>query len=196
MAKQISLNIDALDADSKRAVLNGFQQAGDVPYLHAATRLGNVEVVAEYLSESGGGDVNVRDSGNRTMAHIAARVPGVACSTLLEMYRDQGGDLDAQANGGLSILHIATFWRNQDAMRQLLEAGANPNIQNLQGDTPLMVALLNDDLEGARTLLEFNASPVIANARGQTPLDACVSLDAMQLVQKAISTRTLRLPGL
>lgn len=196
MAKQTSLSIDDLDADDKRTVLNGFKQAGDTPYLHAATRLGNIEVVAEYLSEPGSEGVNVRDPSNRTMAHIAVRTPGIACSALLEMYRSQGGDLDAQANGGLSILHAATFWKNQDAVRQLLEAGANPDIRNLQGDTPLMTALAHDDLESAQALLDFNADPTLVNTRGQAALDICTSLDAMQLVQKALNTHTLRLPGL
>lgn len=195
MAKQ-TVSIDDLDADAQRTVLSNFQQTGDVPFLHAAARLGNFEAVAEYLADPSSAGVNVRDPGQRTMAHVAVRRPGASCTALLKVYRNHRGDLDAQANGGLSILHVAAFWKNHEAVRQLLEAGANPDLRNLQGETPLMVALAHDDLESAQALLDFNADPTLVNARGQTALDICTSLDAMQIVQRALGAGTMRLPGL
>ena len=56
-------------------------------------------------------------------------------------------------------------------MRALLEAGANPNVRQQGGFTPLHTAAHNDDATLARLLLDHGADPDIAADDGKTPRD-------------------------
>ena len=56
--------------------------------------------------------------------------------------------------------------------RLLLEAGADPNVQDAYGNTPLHnVCAYSDDAETARMLLAAGANPNVLNGLGQTPME-------------------------
>jgi len=62
----------------------------------------------------------------------------------LEMLRflvSHGGDPNAKALHGESILHIAVFNRDSSTVEYLLEQGAAVNTENAFGETPLKIAL-------------------------------------------------------
>ena len=61
---------------------------------------------------------------------------------------------------------------NDDAaqVRQLLKAGANPNVRNKLDTTPLLEAAFHSNLEIIEALLDAGADPNVAGADGQTPL--------------------------
>jgi len=67
-----------------------------------------------------------------------------------------------------SVLNAAVAY--PEALRYLLERGANPNRSNDFGKTPLMYAAQQNAYEGARLLLEHGAYP---NARTRPPTDEC-----------------------
>ena len=52
----------------------------------------------------------------------------------------------------------------------LLEHGADPNHQNLEGNGPLTGAGLFGRLDTTRLLLEAGADPRLQNAKGETPI--------------------------
>ena len=55
-------------------------------------------------------------------------------------------------------------------VRQLLNAGANPNVRNELNTTPLLEAAFNSNTEIIEALLDAHADPNAAGADGQTPL--------------------------
>lgn len=75
-----------------------------------------------------------------------------------------------------SALHVAAFLGQDSVVRQLLEAGFDPNVQNGLGSAPLHNAAYNGHLESARLLIGAGARTNVVNHRGATPLlYACLS---------------------
>lgn len=72
-------------------------------------------------------------------------------------------------NGSTPLLVAAG---NDDAaqVRQLLKAGADPNVRNTLGTTPLLEAAFLSNSEIIKALLDAGADPNAAGADGQTPL--------------------------
>ncbi len=75
---------------------------------------------------------------------------------------------------GESALHIVTQRRDELWIRFLTEKGANPNIADKNGVTPLQVATSLGYVEGAEALLKAGASIDVANSTGETPLISAV----------------------
>ncbi|WP_264337898.1 ankyrin repeat domain-containing protein, partial [Wolbachia endosymbiont (group A) of Cheilosia soror] len=84
---------------------------------------------------------------------------------------------------GTTLLHV---FAGQDAMRDLLEAGANPNIQDNKGKTPLHdTALYNCQYEDVDCLLGLQANPNIQDNKGKTPLHyyaACCTSESRRVM--------------
>jgi uncharacterized protein len=79
-----------------------------------------------------------------------------------------------RAQDGFTALHLACFFGGADAVRVLLEAGADPNPPQ---DNPMSVAPLHSaaaarDREAVRLLLEAGADPNARQHGGYTALDA------------------------
>lgn len=60
--------------------------------------------------------------------------------------------------------------QNIEKVRELLQARADPNIQNNNGNTALMAACLRNNVDIVRELLQAGANPNIRNNRGITAL--------------------------
>lgn len=71
----------------------------------------------------------------------------------------------------------------------LLKAGANPEVTNTNGDTPLLVACLNNNFGVAKRLLDVNANATVANKDGVTPLLAAMNHDNMEMFQALIAAK-------
>lgn len=69
---------------------------------------------------------------------------------------------------GTRALHAAAFGRFASSVRCLLNAGANPDVTNSAGSTPLMLA--NNSSEVVAELLKGGANPAFANGTGTTAL--------------------------
>ena len=70
--------------------------------------------------------------------------------------------------GGTTPLMYAALYGGASPVRQLLDAGADPNASNEAGATALMWAIDNPDV--TRLLLERGANASVRSADGQTPL--------------------------
>lgn len=79
-------------------------------------------------------------------------------------------------DSGESALHIVAARSDALYLRVLLGRGANANITDARGNTPLMVAVEKDFREGIDILIENHAQVNLANASGETPLIRAVQM--------------------
>ena len=75
-------------------------------------------------------------------------------------------NLDAVSQHNFSALHYAVKYKQLTMVRQLLEAGADPNIKNQDGQTPLNLVLCDKRLAKMKELLQkFNATAELGSCR-------------------------------
>lgn len=117
--------------------------------------------------------------------------------TFLKAVRDRDGDKvsDLLNRPGTTVvdsrdlvsgdtgLHIVVERRDEVWLRFLLLKGANPNIENKQGETALMLATSLRFVDGAETLLKHKADVNQANRSGETPLIRAVQFGSLELVR-------------
>lgn len=75
---------------------------------------------------------------------------------------------------GHTALHIVTERRDSVWIKFLAQKGANPNIADKSGTTPLMLAVNLGFVEGAEALIKAGARVDVTNAAGETPLISAV----------------------
>ena len=88
---------------------------------------------------------------------------------------------------GESGLHIVVKRRDLPWLGFLLGNGANINLRDNQGNTPLMAAALIGNEEATDLLLRVGAAPNVANSRGETPLITAVQTRNVNLVRLLLS---------
>jgi ankyrin repeat protein len=77
---------------------------------------------------------------------------------------------DVVDGSGSTPLLLAASHSDAAQVRQLLKAGANPNVRNNLDTTPLLEAAFQSNFEIIKALLDAGADPNAAGADGQTPL--------------------------
>lgn len=75
----------------------------------------------------------------------------------------------------VSALHVCAVRGLARCTRMLLDAGANPDLQNLEGNTPLHIAAAGGYTATVSALLERQADRTIVNELGQTALHMAVA---------------------
>lgn len=89
-------------------------------------------------------------------------------------YRDDSGD---------AAIHIVTASRDLTWLRFLMGKGADLNVANRSGDTPLIIAARIGFAEAADSLLSRGAQVDKPNRRGETPLIIAVQQRNLPLVR-------------
>jgi ankyrin repeat protein len=82
--------------------------------------------------------------------------------------RDRPEAVNAKGPSGWTPIMYAALYGDGDAVRLLLDKGANPNARNNQGGTALMYAIDNE--EKTRLLLDHGADPNLHSGEGRTAL--------------------------
>jgi ankyrin repeat protein len=134
--------------------------------LISASARGDLEVSSFLIQR--GADVNIQDKqGYTALLHaIEARYEDVE-KILLDH-----PNLDPHARGLNGITALGSYvWRERtDAVKKLLERGANVNAQDNDGDAPLHGAAQNGNVELIDLLIDKGADPNLKNKLGGTPL--------------------------
>jgi ankyrin repeat protein len=84
-------------------------------------------------------------------------------------------------------LHIVIARNDEVWTRFLLQRGADPNIRNKKGVTPLQLATALGFVEGADALIKGGANVNVADQTGETPLIAAVHARNLALVRLLLS---------
>jgi len=98
-----------------------------------AAKSGDIEALKQMLSD--GFDINTQDKKLNTALHFATKHQQYATMSFLI---EQGADLMIQNDWLSTPLHLCE--KDMDAIRILLEAGANPNIKDKDYDYPYYFA--------------------------------------------------------
>jgi len=151
----------------------------DQALLYAVVRAGEVEL-AERLIEAGA-DPNSTNRNNWTCLQEAARRGNVEMlRTLLSapgILIDYSGEEDYWPP-----LHQAAHHRHLDAVKVLVEHGAQVDVRNQAGATPLIIAVRAQERPIVDYLLEYGADPFVLTDSGWNGLVQAVDVGNKELV--------------
>ena len=130
------------------------------------------QLVLELLKH--GADQNAKDIDGFTPLHCAVENKRLS---LIKTLVQHGAFIDSQDKEGYSPLHwvIKHDQRNIASIRDLLKNGANPNVTNNNGETPLHTAIFNGNVMIVTELLQQGANPNDTNQEGSTSLHLAVN---------------------
>ncbi|MAM71562.1 MAG: hypothetical protein CMP91_10510 [Gammaproteobacteria bacterium] len=95
-------------------------------------------------------------------------------------------DVNAVQPDGMTALFWATYYDETDVVRLLLNAGANPNIENRYGMTPLIQAAMNGNSDMISMLLDAGADANATTPEGDNALLNASKTGAAEGVQALI----------
>ena len=84
-------------------------------------------------------------------------------------------------------MHRAVDNGNPEAVQFLLDRGADPNLQNKKGQTPLHYAAYNNNPKIAKFLIEHDADVNIPNKNGLTPYQLTDNKEIKNIIQRKLS---------
>jgi ankyrin repeat protein len=113
-------------------------------------------------------DLNVRDKNLKTPLHFAVTIKHSVClGLLLKQVAKQF--VDAQDSEMKSPLHLAAKTGNIDAVKKLIEKGANTNLFDAKLNTPLHYAAQNGSLQCVEALIKSGAKINAKNVDFESP---------------------------
>lgn len=134
-----------------------------------AAALGDVDRLRSVLDDEPSGATAYSGDGF-TALHFAAFFGHPDAVSLLI---DRGAEVDAFGRGWMTgtALHSGASRLQSEVVRVLLEAGANPDVRQSGGWTPLHAAAMNGDLASVELLLAAGADAAATNDEGRTVAD-------------------------
>jgi ankyrin repeat protein len=101
---------------------------------------------------------------------------------------DAGVDINWQdeRNGGRSYMHELAYWGRIEIARILIDAGANMDLQDDNGETPLHIAARHNTMKFTQFLLDMGANPDIQDKKGWTPLHLALWNNRLKIARMLI----------
>jgi uncharacterized protein len=161
--------------------------------LMTAARTGRVEAARALLVR--GANVNAAETWMGETALMWAAAEGNAA--MVKLLVEAGAALNARATalqfpkitfngstmvstplprGGMTALLIAARENSLNGARALIEAGADLNLADTEGTTPLIMSIVNRHNDVAKLLIEKGADVNVADTVGMTPLYAAIDM--------------------
>lgn len=148
------------------------------PYmLYTASENGLFDV-AKYVLENGT-DPNA-DNGMDTSPLMTAVRRGYL--DIAQLLIESGSDVNYEDNTFGSIISMAAM-SSSNLTTLLIDAGVNVNSVDLEGNTPLMNAVSNNQIQCAKILLKSGANTSMKNNDGETARDLAVKSSNEQLIK-------------
>ena len=131
-----------------------------------AAAVGELDRLGQLLDEEPAGATAFAPDGFPPLGLAADFGQPAAVRLLLE----RGADVNATARNPMQVqpLHAAVAGRNLEAVRALVDAGADPSARQHGGWTPLMAAAAHGDTEIVEVLLAAGADPGAASDERKT----------------------------
>jgi ankyrin repeat protein len=169
--------------------------------LMTASRTGNPEAVKLLVNH--GAEVNAQESwlGETALMWAAAQNHAAAIRVLLERgakpdiasnlttYKRKVGGQTVLPRGGFTAAMYAAREGALDAIGALADGGANLNLADPDGSTPLILAIINAHYDVAALLAEKGADLDRADSTGMTPLYAAVDMNTLQFMHGRPTSR-------
>ncbi|RYP90107.1 hypothetical protein DL770_003799 [Monosporascus sp. CRB-9-2] len=128
--------------------------------LYVACQSGNDDVVETLLYH--GADPNLWADGMSSPLHAAAEhYPGAEYLAICRMLVAAGAEMNHKRFDGWTPMHLAVDLGCAPLVKLLLLQGANPNIVNNEGNTPLQMALRTGDRVVLRVMVDHEGDNVI-----------------------------------
>ena len=156
----------------KGANINAIDQNGDTP-IHVAIRNGRVDAVEALLKADK--DINK----NQKALSLLMLAEMLGHKGIAEKLRS----IDAQ-NMTQKELHKATLQGDIKTIRALLKKGADINIKDESGNTPLHDAVRKGDIDSVKILLKAGAKTNIKDKAARTPLELAEKFGHSNIVEK------------
>jgi uncharacterized protein len=135
--------------------------------------------IASIISEDGDGIVGITSLMNATIS---------GDSDAVKFFAKSGAVVVNQRNiGGASALHIAARMGNVEISTILIENGANVNITDNEGWTPLMRAVIAKNVELVKLLMKHGADPRQMNSVGETAIINSASAGCSECLEQLLS---------
>jgi len=138
--------------------------------------------VKTILNETG---VDAPDGDARTSLIHAAAYNNV---NMLIWLTDRRANLNHQDRIGYTALHFAAQNKLVKIAKYLLEKGANPNLQDIHGNSPLWTAVFNsmDEKGVVRLLLKYGADVNLKNKYNKTPRELFQTIYSTDLMSSDV----------
>jgi len=116
----------------------------------SAASLGDYDAIKSYVER--GKDPSVKDSYGYTPLHYAARGGFLK---IVELLLSSGADVMATTKASMSTpLHRAATTKHHNIVSLLLRHNADPCCQDIDGNTPLHIAVKNKRIENIKKILQ------------------------------------------
>lgn len=140
--------------------------SGTTP-LHEAVRYGNVEIVSELISS--GANVNGQDSLGKTP--LLVLIPVENQDKIYSLLLTNGANANHKDMYGDSILHTAAMTSMKtELLEKFVRAGADVNVRNKKGLTPISVSIEHNNAAQLKFFVEHGADIHAEDAKKITPL--------------------------
>ena len=102
---------------------------------------------------------------------------------LMKWLVKNGADINFKDRIGYTALHFAGQNKYVDIAAYLLERSADPNIQDIHGNSPLWTAIFNsmDEKRVVKLLLQHGANPNLTNIYNKTPANLFESIYKIEI---------------
>ena len=136
-----------------------------VDNLRSNIRLNEFDIAKQTLKEFG---IDATDGEGRT-ALLNSVIENKV--DFIHWLLENGANINHQDRIGYSVLHFIGQNQMTSLAKYFLGKGADPNLQDIHGNTPLWTAVFNskDTKDIVRLLLQSNANPDIQNKYDKTP---------------------------